>query len=780
MNSFYGGPNGAPFKISKIFDSVYYINGDYLQRDNLRENSFNKLKQSGSLYILQNNEYIPVGSNEKFQQDQIYYSKQFKNYRENTLFYDLEKRWQSEIGIDEYVIVMYGLPSNHEPYDSNCAIDAIRGNGNYNGTLWQKIYEENTLEKVNETDASYNGELLNNLIFTSGSRQGWGYKLIGSFAGQTPYFTIKKETVHASVDHKVTLQFPKNDGVSAIDSPILIFNEPKAWQFTNDIKRGELEANESINISIKNILDDETATESNAIPHSRKHLEAKLPKAWNFGFTGKNLEANENPTVQFYGTTELTEQDYNAQNYSLPAKITGAQQAHSFKHLDIKLPKAWTIEGDVSTSLKSNQDPIITFSGIDDQNKEIQNNNSPHSKKLLKIQLPKTRQFNATSTAVSANTNPSVSLINDNPDTNGNFDAQTFSFSLPKPWNFEIGTVTEKLSHERPAVSLSTTKDSIQTLNFALPKPPTFAVRAEQTTDSFSASGEYNNQTGIYTINLKIRDGRDGIDFKLAESLNGTGEQSWQDYWAEISSSNGLLDQQYRDQLTSESVSAPHVVPITYTQAFTDTSDVVVTSLYAFLTLKNNILVWDYSLLTGNSVLLTNDDMDSESIQANKTAYTVQYVNSNLFKLETKLGELDAHFKNSIQDSVDVNNENISNTDIYSVSAINNMITSQKLAETAEKTNFVYSSAWIEANTVLQNNVIQNTTLAPVDTNPISKSYFDAQFTTETSDTINNKIWKVQTTKDYISAQLNTLKNIQFTDTNNDGNIVISFVSSNN
>lgn len=68
-------------------------------------------------------------------------SKVFNNKVE--LQEDLSARWSSTIGIGEYVFISYGMADTEDSdYQNNLSIDKAMYGKNYNTTLWQKIYTE--------------------------------------------------------------------------------------------------------------------------------------------------------------------------------------------------------------------------------------------------------------------------------------------------------------------------------------------------------------------------------------------------------------------------------------------------------------------------------------------------------------------------------------------------------------------------------------------------------------------------------------------------------------
>ena len=138
MKSFYGGVSGAPFQISRIFKSVWYDDNS-LSKDSMR--------------------------------------------------YDLELGWASNIGADEFVIVSYGMPPTNNTeqgaYNSIVNLDIKHCGHNFNATLWQKIYEEDSVHESINWDQqgliindNFNGKIM--------AANHWGYKLITSLVSASP------------------------------------------------------------------------------------------------------------------------------------------------------------------------------------------------------------------------------------------------------------------------------------------------------------------------------------------------------------------------------------------------------------------------------------------------------------------------------------------------------------------------------------------------------------------------------------------------------------------
>ena len=436
MNSFYGGPNGAPFKISKVFHNVYYDYYVRLYKEDYNINKLNDLIEKQKLYTYdaQNTKYIKVEKNHTVNENETYYEQvnyceQYKcigtltadeytnwwannsgsylyvknnfgalaqyervlydsnnpdaNWTSDTIFYeleetkidlqndslmfDLEKRWQSNIGVDEYVMVMYDVPYG-ELYDQYSKPDYFKVHKNYNGTLWQKIYTEENLDNYKIT---YNNEVYTNFLFTNDNRKGWGYKFIGSFAGQTPHFTYETQEIEASEKQDIKLTYNSNE--TAADKPILTFTESKPWVFKDDLKT-DLEANQNatldfyaINERIKAVVE----IPENEITEDSKEIEQNSI----IDYLNKLFGSNERPfDLQKGDSIKVCKKTLNGdrveikypywgyysdfENTAKPEwQLVGNQNdfKHSTKQLEIHMPKAWNFVDDITQDLCANQ-----------------------------------------------------------------------------------------------------------------------------------------------------------------------------------------------------------------------------------------------------------------------------------------------------------------------------------------------------------------------------------------------------------------------------------------
>ena len=123
---------------------------------------------------------------------------------------DLNLRWQSPIGIGDYVMVSYGLPNDEDnDYNTKKDPDVAKYNKTYNATLWQKVYIDDGVEDKN-------------VVLIENTTYGLGYKLIASLAGNTPQFITETDVVDAD-------QWPMvHIDNTEIDTPTMTFELPRA------------------------------------------------------------------------------------------------------------------------------------------------------------------------------------------------------------------------------------------------------------------------------------------------------------------------------------------------------------------------------------------------------------------------------------------------------------------------------------------------------------------------------------------------------------------------
>lgn len=155
---------------------------------------------------------------------------------------DLKKQPYSSIGLNEFVLISYGLANSPyssgvtdnyyiSDFDKNRELDIEKYNGrSFNSTIWQKIYSEE-LEYDNGI-YWYNGnsyviaDIEDGIDKEEISSSGYCYICLASFTGTTPLIDITETiTVAPGVEPQVSVN---NE---ALDNPVLTFSLPRAIQF---------------------------------------------------------------------------------------------------------------------------------------------------------------------------------------------------------------------------------------------------------------------------------------------------------------------------------------------------------------------------------------------------------------------------------------------------------------------------------------------------------------------------------------------------------------------
>lgn len=173
---------------------------------------------------------------------------------------DLKQTSYSPIGLDEFVLISYGLQniikdgSNatapFNDYNENRAADQSEyNNRTFNSTLWQKIYREDL--KYDTTtgifwykNATYTiADIEENYINGEVQEKGFCYICLGTFTGTTPLITVQTNNIAPAEIPFVEIN--NNE----IDKPVITFNLPEAveifWgnsiegQLPEGIKKGD-------------------------------------------------------------------------------------------------------------------------------------------------------------------------------------------------------------------------------------------------------------------------------------------------------------------------------------------------------------------------------------------------------------------------------------------------------------------------------------------------------------------------------------------------------------
>lgn len=140
---------------------------------------------------------------------------------------DLKQRWQSPVGVGDYVLVSYGLVSDGEKYSKKIQPDLDKWGKSYNSTLWQKVYLED--EYTGESEISFLDDKI---------KKGLGYVLITSMTGNTPRFVKDVTVIPVSPDTPPSAEIDNTD----VDQPKLKLTLPKAQYMT--ITNDAVDANE--------------------------------------------------------------------------------------------------------------------------------------------------------------------------------------------------------------------------------------------------------------------------------------------------------------------------------------------------------------------------------------------------------------------------------------------------------------------------------------------------------------------------------------------------------
>ena len=154
---------------------------------------------------------------------------------------DLKKQPYSSIGLNEFVLISYGLANSPyssgvidnyyvSDFDKNRELDIEKYNGrSFNSTIWQKIYSEE-LEYDNGI-YWYNGnsyiiaDIEDGINKENISSSGYCYICLASFTGTTPLLDVTKQIVAPGEGPAVSIDN------THIDNPLLMFNLPRAIQF---------------------------------------------------------------------------------------------------------------------------------------------------------------------------------------------------------------------------------------------------------------------------------------------------------------------------------------------------------------------------------------------------------------------------------------------------------------------------------------------------------------------------------------------------------------------
>lgn len=232
MNSFYGGQQGKSFKVSKIFKDKVAMVEDL----NLRWQSpigvgeivfisygmpnvrmFEGTAFAGSTLPEVGGDTAPLRNiNNRFSMMKI-----GDNYKDTTRqnVYFILKTIQQASGSDrtqDFYTFTYLTEPTYPGYYKQIDLEAY--GKTYNSTLWQKIYRESSDAGENELDGLE--------VYLLNQDYGFGYKLLASLTGSTPFISVANAEVLApAANPSVSID------TSDIDAPILKFGLPRMVDF---------------------------------------------------------------------------------------------------------------------------------------------------------------------------------------------------------------------------------------------------------------------------------------------------------------------------------------------------------------------------------------------------------------------------------------------------------------------------------------------------------------------------------------------------------------------
>ena len=137
------------------------------------------------------------------------------------LLADIDDGWKSPIAVGEYVMISYGHPTD-PGYQGFYDLDRKNSElpeekrRNWNSTLWQKVYEEDTVEDIDEDKNIH--------YAVTKSSTGINYKFITSCTGNTPVISVTTPARVLDADEE-----PKvNTDLSNPDLPVISFELPRS------------------------------------------------------------------------------------------------------------------------------------------------------------------------------------------------------------------------------------------------------------------------------------------------------------------------------------------------------------------------------------------------------------------------------------------------------------------------------------------------------------------------------------------------------------------------
>lgn len=222
-DSFYGGPKGESFKISRIFQNKSLMEEDL-------DKGYASPYNIGSYVIIsygtQNRQVIRADS-----EDAVNINNLLEG--DYVVIQDALNTNKDIVYIKKNGKLVRSFVVNHnefQSYDNNKKIDKDKYGKTFNGSLWQKVFISQ--EDLNNTSFRYVSDLYQGQIeesevfFQKSSDYGVGYKLISSIVGEIPIFSLEDTEILGPAENPDV-----EINVSSPDNPELKFSLPRAIKF---------------------------------------------------------------------------------------------------------------------------------------------------------------------------------------------------------------------------------------------------------------------------------------------------------------------------------------------------------------------------------------------------------------------------------------------------------------------------------------------------------------------------------------------------------------------
>lgn len=233
---------------------------------------------------------------------------------------DLRQRWQSPIGVGDYVLVSYGMASD-EGYSEKLQKDLDRYKKSYNSTLWEKIY----------TESDWTGS--NSEVIFLTAKKGLGYRLVTSMAGNTPKFVSEVTVNPVSPDTHPTASIDSTN----VDAPELVLNLPKA-QYMTITKGDDVDSNDEPDLTWNDTYKDPKDGKIKKLDNPTLILH--LPLAQTIKFNNAVLEdANVKPFMDWDDEDDPDKTGKRENKINRPELTLHLPQAQVFRDTHVTLKK---------------------------------------------------------------------------------------------------------------------------------------------------------------------------------------------------------------------------------------------------------------------------------------------------------------------------------------------------------------------------------------------------------------------------------------------------------